>query len=58
MYYTSILAGQHLCFKITETGQIIIPDWYNKILDYTKNTVKQGFPMKIVYNSDSSCVFM
>ena len=60
MYYTSILAGQHLCFNITEKEQIIVPDWYNKILEYTKNMVKQAFPMKIVCNSDSilsSCVF-
>ena len=26
----------HLCFNITEKGQIIVLDWYNRILDYTK----------------------
>ena len=27
---------QHLCFDITEKGQMLVPDWYNRIWDYTK----------------------
>ena len=26
----------HLCFNITENGQMIVPDWYNRILHDTK----------------------
>ena len=26
----------HLCFNITEKGQMIVPDWCNRIVDYTK----------------------
>ena len=34
----------HLCFNITKNGQMIGPDWYNRILDYTKKKgEKQGF---------------
>ena len=26
----------HLCFNITEKGQMILMDWYNRILDYKR----------------------
>ena len=32
---TSVSAG-HLCFNITEKGQVIVPDRYNRILHYTR----------------------
>ena len=28
--------GLHSCFNITEKGQMIEPDWYNRIFGYTK----------------------
>ena len=34
------ISGWHLFFNITEKGQMIVPDWYNRILDYTR---KYGF---------------
>ena len=30
------LQADNLCFNITEKGKMIVPDWYNKILDYTR----------------------
>ena len=32
----------HLCFNITEKGQTIVPDWYNRILDSTKKYRKKN----------------
>ena len=33
----------HLCLNITEKGHMIVPDWYNKILSYTKTYGKNKF---------------
>ena len=30
----------HLCFTITKKGHMIVPDWYNIILSYTKTKGK------------------
>ena len=34
--------SSHLCFNITEKGQMIVPDWYNRILDYTRKHGKNN----------------
>ena len=33
----------HLCFNITEKGHMIAPEWYNRILDYTRKYFKTFF---------------
>ena len=33
---------RHLCFNITEKGHMIVPDWYNRILDYTRKYCKNS----------------
>ena len=35
-----VLVIQHLCFNITQKGQMIVPDLYNRILDYTSKYCK------------------
>ena len=35
-----IFLNTHLCFAITEKGHMIVPDWYNRILDYTRKYCK------------------
>ena len=30
----------HLCFNITEKGKMIVPDGYNRTLDYTRKYSK------------------
>ena len=45
----------HLCFNVTEKGQMIVPDWYNRFLEYSRKYGKNN-----VYKSDSilsSCGF-
>ena len=32
----------HLCFNITMKGQTIVPDWYNRNLQYTRKYVKNN----------------
>ena len=38
MFFT----GPHLCFNITEKGQMIVPDKYNTFLDYTRKYCKNS----------------
>ena len=37
-----ITETDHLCFNITEIGHMIVPDWYNMILDYTRKYSKNS----------------
>ena len=39
IYHLCSLLG-HLCFTITEKEHMIVPDWYNRILSYTKTYSK------------------
>ena len=39
IYVNSPYGETHFCFNITEKGQMIVPDLYNRIFDYIKNTV-------------------
>ena len=39
----SLDADKIACFNITEKGQIIVLDLYNRLLDYTKNMLKTMF---------------
>ena len=34
--------SQHLCFEITEKWQMIVPDLYNRILDYKRKYGKSN----------------
>ena len=34
---------KHLCFNITEKGQMIVPDLYNTILEYPRKYGKKQF---------------
>ena len=40
--------SSHLRFNITEKGQMIVPDWYNRILDYTRKYCE------IVFSNENS----
>ena len=40
--HQSLSQATHLCFNITEKGHMIVPDWYNRILDYTRKYCKNS----------------
>ena len=35
-FFIKVIKLGHLCFNITEKGHMIVPDWYNMILVYTR----------------------
>ena len=41
-YYCKLLGTVHLCFNTTKKGQTIVPDWYNRNLQYTRKYVKNN----------------
>ena len=47
----------HLCFNITEKGHMIVLDWYNRILDYTRKYCKNSvFQCKWQENQIQYCL--
>ena len=47
----------HLCFTITEKGHLIVPDWYYRILGYTKTYGKNKvFQFKLHENLIQYCL--